>query len=396
MDICEYKKCTACFACVASCPQKCISMQEDAYGELHPVVDANKCKNCGLCRRVCPNNTDPGYQYPQKCYASWITDNKKRAKCASGGVGTLLSEYVISKGGVVLGTAYDENFIPRATFAENLNTIERFKGSKYAQSVVGETTFAQVKSYLNTGRLVLYIGTPCQIAGLKCYLRKDYPNLITVDLICHGVCPTKWFSEEVSYISSKHRINNLVDVRFRGNDGNNYCLAFWQDKRQDNSGLECCYVKPRYEQPYFAGFILGVSLRENCYTCNYARPERVGDITIGDFLRLGKTVPFPYKVKQTSVVLINNEKSKDFYEDFSKEMGDKIINVEREYAERLVYKPSLLEPFVCHPLKPQFRKNVLKYGFVKAIRKTLRFTILKYKVKRYKTEFKQVIKKVLK
>lgn len=391
MEICENKKCTACYACVAICPHKCISMQEDKYGELHPVVDTNFCKSCGLCERVCPNNINLEFQHPQKCYASWITDTQKRANCASGGIGTLLAEYVISKSGVVLGTAYDKNFIPRATFAEDFETLERFKGSKYAQSIVGNTTFAQVKSFLNNGRLVLYIGTPCQIAGLKCYLRKDYPNLITVDLICHGVCPTKWFGEEVSYISSKHRINDLVDVRFRGNDGNNYCLTFWQGK----SILECSYIRPRYEQPYFAGFILGVSLRENCYTCNYARPERVGDITIGDFLCLGKTVPFPYQVKQPSVVLINNVKSIIFYGEFTKEMGDKIVNVEREYSERLAYKPSLLEPFKCHPLKYQFRKNVLKYGFVKAIRKTLRFTILRYKIKRYKNVSKCVLKKYI-
>jgi len=396
MEICEKSKCTGCFACVSACPFDSISMKEDLYGELHPVIDEHRCKQCNQCKRVCPNNVTISFEYPQKCYASWITDNTKRSICASGGIATMISEYVIKRGGVVFGTAYDEKFTPSVFYAEHLADIERFKGSKYAQSIVGDGTFLQVKNFLCKGRLVLFIGTPCQIAGLKCYLQKDYTNLITVDLICHGVSPTRYYTDEIAFLIKKYHIENLADVRFRGNDGKNYCLSLWQNNRKNNSSdKELVYMKPRYEQPYFAGFMLGVTLRDNCYTCNYARPERVGDITIGDFLRLGKRVPFQYNVKQTSVVLLNNEKGLSFYEELSREMGATLINVERDYSERLEYRPSLLEPFKRHPLYDEFRKRYPSQGFVKSIRSVLRFFIWKEKTRRIKKQWKNKIKTLL-
>lgn len=397
MEICDVNKCTACFSCVSVCPYNCISMVEDAYGEMHPVVNADLCKHCCLCLHVCPNNTIPTFFTPIKCYASWITDNVKREKCASGGIATVLSEYVIHNGGVVYGTAYDRTFTPINTFADTIEGLEKFKGSKYVQSVVGDKTFRDIKQLLVSGRQVLYISTPCQVAGLKNFLRKEYENLFTIDLICHGVCPTKWFKDEVLYVSKKNDIRDLVDVRFRGNSGKQYFFTLWcRDKLERR--LYCAYQKSRYVQPYFAGFILGVSLRENCYSCNYARPERVGDMTIGDFLSLGSRTPFPYDVRHPSVVLVNNEKAERLYKEVCCYFKDNLISVEREYEERLSYKPSLLEPFTKHPLHDVFRKKVLAYGFVKAIRYTLMVTILKYRCvyqkKRLRKKVEQMLKKI--
>lgn len=113
--------------------------------------------------------------------------------------------------------------------------MERFKGSRYVQSLVGNDTYKDVRIFLRSGRLVLFIGTPCQIAGLKTFLRKDYDNLITVDLICHGVCPTKYFKEEVAYLTEKYNLNGVADIRFRGNDGNNFRLTLWNKDRESYS-----------------------------------------------------------------------------------------------------------------------------------------------------------------
>ena len=380
MEICPKNKCTGCFACVNICPVKCISVQEDSYGELHPMVDESLCKQCGLCKKVCPNNVNLSYAYPSHCYASWISDKAKRRICASGGIGTVMAEYVIRElQGVVFGSRYDNELCPVMTYTENIEELESFKGSRYVQSIVGKDTYIQVKDFLVLGRAVLFIGTPCQVVGLKTFLRKEYSNLITVDLICHGVCPTKYFQEEVMHICIENGLMGIKDVRFRGNDGKNFCLSFWKDKRKDNS-YRCVYNKRGMLQYYFAGFLLGVSMRENCYSCNYARPDRISDITIGDFIGLGNEKPFPYPRRNVSSVTTNTEKGFKFYQ-YMSEATPSLTNVERNYSERLVYKPSLVHPFERHPLNEKFKRLYLEMGYVKAIRKTLRGIVWKNKVK---------------
>lgn len=386
MQICPPNKCTGCYACVNACHFECISMQEDKYGELHPVVDETRCTHCNLCMKSCPNNVDLDFNSPLSCYASWITDTQKRKICASGGIGTVLSEFAIKqKGGVVFGSRYDEQFTPIITYTEALEELEYFKGSRYVQSVVGNDTLIEVRDFLKSGRFVLFIGTPCQIAGLKSFLRKDYDNLVTVDLICHGVCPTEYFKEEVAYICGRKKIKKLTDVRFRGNDRKNYCLSFWTGKSR------CVYNKPAYTQYYFAGFLLGVSLRENCYQCRYARPERISDVTIGDFIGLGKEIPFNYSKRNVSSVTINTSKGEAFYQEVSRHT-DILMNVQREYAERLKYKPSLIEPFHKHELNPLFRELVLRIGYLKAIRRTLKTFVWKQKMERTSNYWKSLYK----
>lgn len=374
MEICPHNECTGCYACVSACKHDCIKMEEDELGAIHPSVDENKCVNCGACRKVCPNNVSFDFKYPSACYASWITDKDKRRICASGGIGTTMSEYVIRNGGVVFGSRYNESLVPIITFTERLEELEHFKGSRYVQSLVGNDTYKQVKNFLLDDRQVLFIGTPCQIAGLKSFLRKEYQNLITVDLICHGVCPTRYFTEEVDYLSNKFKLKDISDARFRGNDGNNYRLTLWNKARRklfprDNYREKLLRLSES-QQFYIWGFLLGVTLRENCYACKYARPERISDITIGDFIGLGKEVPFDYPKANVSSVTINTEKGNAFYKSVS-ESNDMLINVERNYEERLEYKPSLVEPFHRHPLNVKFKSNYPVYGFALSVRKVL-------------------------
>ena len=374
MEICPHNECTGCYACVSACKHDCIKMEEDELGAIHPSVDENKCVNCGACRKVCPNKVSFDFKYPSACYASWITDKEKRRICASGGIGTTMSEYVIRNGGVVFGSRYNESLVPIMTFTERLEELEHFKGSRYVQSLVGNDTYKQVKNFLLDDRQVLFIGTPCQIAGLKSFLRKEYQNLITVDLICHGVCPTRYFTEEVDYLSNKFKLKDISDARFRGNDGNNYRLTLWNKARRklfprDNYREKLLRLSES-QQFYIWGFLLGVTLRENCYACKYARPERISDITIGDFIGLGKEVPFDYPKANVSSVTINTEKGDAFYKSVS-ESNDMLINVERNYGERLEYKPSLVEPFHRHPLNVKFKSNYPVYGFALSVRKVL-------------------------
>lgn len=378
MDICAKDKCTGCFACVNACSHGCISMQEDELGCVHPVVDETNCVNCGLCKSSCPNNIELKFSYPIKCYASWIEDKEKRKICASGGIGTCMSEYVIKHGGVVFGSRYDSELTPIMTYTERIDELECFKGSRYVQSLVGNDTYKDVRTFLRSGRLVLFIGTPCQVAGLKTFLRKNYDNLITVDLICHGVCPTKYFKEEIGYLTEKYNLKDVADIRFRGNDGNNYRLTLWNKDRRKlfprDNYREKILRLDEAQQYYIKGFLLGISMRENCYSCNYSRPERVSDITIGDFIGLGRTVPFEFPKYNVSSVTTNSSKGFNFYQKVTKETNI-LINIERDYRERLLYKPSLMYPFERHHLNDEFVKLCKNFGYLYAIRKVLHKTM---------------------
>lgn len=386
MTICPHDKCTGCYACANVCPKHCITMQEDEYGELHPEIDKNLCVNCGLCIKTCPHNLSLPFHKPKNCLASWITNKEKRRICASGGIATTLAEHVIKHhNGVVFGSRYDDNLKPVITYTTKLEELEHFKGSRYVQSVVGSETFKQVKHFLRNEQMVLFIGTPCQIAGLYGYLKHDYENLITVDLICHGVNPTLYFMEEVNKICTKHNIANPKDVRFRGNDGHNYRFTIW-----DKENI-CKYERRAYEQHYFAGFMLGVTLRENCFQCKYAKPERIADITIGDFIGLGNKIPFPYEKNNVSSVTLNTEKGLNFYQNVSKNTPD-LTNITRTYEERLEYAPSLRVPYKRHPLNKVFRENMKKYGYIKASRKTLNLEISKNIILRKFYEYKKMIR----
>lgn len=374
-QICPEAECTGCFACASVCSHGAISMKKDGYGVLRPVVDGYKCVGCDLCIRVCPNNSDMEFHYPLKCYASWITDREKRKICASGGIGTIMSEYAIAQGGVVFGSRYDESLNPVMTYTETLAGLERFKGSRYVQSEIGIGTFRKVREFLDSGRQVLFVGTPCQVAGLKRYLRKGYSRLVTVDLICHGVCPSGYLKEEVRHLCDKYKLGGVADIRFRGNDGHNFKMSLWDKDRNElfpGGGIcEKIFMPKEQEQYYLVGFLMGVTLRENCYSCRYARPERISDITIGDFIGIGRAKPFEFSRENVSSVTVNTQRGADFYAAVSA-ASPELVNIERDYGERLLYKPSLVYPFPRHRLNGAFRENYKKYGFAVGIRKTLR------------------------
>ena len=387
MTICDPERCMACAACVNACPHDAIKLQDNQYGELVAIVDDVRCHKCGLCATICPVNAEFSYRRPDHCYAAWTVNMSRRAKCSSGGVAAAFAEYaIVSKQGAVAGTAFDNQLTPRVVIAETTSQAERFKGSKYVQSIVSGTTYREIKSLLDSGRFVLYIGTPCQTAGLLSFLHGTRDNLITVDLLCHGTAPTRYFKEEVESLCRRNGLKDISNVRFRGNDddnrsrslldrflgicySNNFRFTMWE-------GTDCGKEKLLYRgEPdanyYLAGFLIGVTLRESCYSCKFARPERIADITLGDFINLGRNKQFPYDKANVSVVLVNTDKGARFFSSLQK-FDDSIMVVERDYSERLTYPFSIVRPFPRHFLNARFRRFYPKYGYAGSIRKTLR------------------------
>ena len=197
--------CCGCSACVQKCPKQCISLVEDSEGFLYPEVVAAECVGCGLCEKVCPWTNRPEKLQPKEVLAVKNRNDEERMDSSSGGVFVALARETISRGGVVFGAVFDGKWEVRHACAETLEDVRPMMGSKYVQSRVGDS-YRQVERYLKEGREVLFVGSPCQVAGLHAYLRKDYPNLLSVDFLCHGVpSPGVWrrYLDETFY--SAHR-----------------------------------------------------------------------------------------------------------------------------------------------------------------------------------------------
>lgn len=303
INICEKDKCTGCAACMNICAHNAISMTEQGIcGYIYPEIDQDKCIDCGLCVKTCPANTPVKFNAPLKAFAAISKDHNDLMTSASGGASSVLVNSVLNKNGIVYGCV-QRNY--KHISHERIDKIEDahlLKGSKYVQSYIGYI-YRNVKEDLKTGKTVLFTGTPCQIAGLKSYLKKDYDNLILVDLVCHGVPSQKLLAEDVENLlrdypyADKEKIS--VEFRRKKNspgmferDWGKYISygVFLVMGRKDTSP----YKKKRQtflRDNYITAFMAETILRDNCYKCPYAQSQRCGDITIADFWGI-KHAPF--------------------------------------------------------------------------------------------------------
>lgn len=277
-------KCSGCSACAAACAHYAIQMKEDEDGLLFPFIDKDKCVECGLCEKICPiaNNHQSNDGKGQKAYVA-ITDKQEYyLRSATIGVCSILSRQAIDNGGKVFGVALDEKtWKSYHSCASDKNEIEAFRNSKYIQSDPKET-FREAKALLNNGEKVLYIGTPCQIAGLKAFLRRDYDNLLTVDLICHGAYSYKLIKKEVLYW--EHRLHGKIsNFKFRSKKGSGGIINFDLKKITGTKHYEIPgQYSPTYRSFAYSGDGKNYNLRTSCYTCPFRDRGRTGDITVGD------------------------------------------------------------------------------------------------------------------
>lgn len=296
--------CTGCCSCLNACSKNAIKMKEDYEGFLMPEVDSSKCIECGACVKACPvisdmpNDNEQIDSFP-KVYALWSYAD--REKSSSGGAFSALARWTFEKGGVVFGSVIDNDFNCYHTVAESMDELVPLRGSKYIQSYIGDC-YNKAKVFLKQGRYVLFTGTPCQIAGLKCFLKKNYGNLIAVDLVCHGVPSNAVFK---AYLDKLRRHNSTFDnakgFQFRRLDGWGIESSIdLEGKRKIVLGLDNLYME---------AFLKCAIFRKSCYQCRYAMIPRIGDITIADFWGIGKHGrKFQHHTKKgLSLVLVNSE-----------------------------------------------------------------------------------------
>lgn len=277
--ICDRKRCTGCGLCVSACPKQCISMEAMHLGHWYPVIDESSCIDCGKCVHNCPAINIPSKNFPQKAYAAWSKDQEDYKTSTSGGVASVLSSYIIQKGGVVFGCSCLPNAIIKHIKVDKKEDLYRLKGSKYVQSDISEA-LSLLPSETKTGRPVLFIGTPCQVAGVRNLFRKLPDNLFLVDLICHGVPSQNYLKQHIKNKIGRTDVDRIV---FREQTGD-YVVDIQENGK---SIYKQSLRSPRYKDNYINAFFDGFTMRESCHTCQFAKPERVSDITIGDFWGLG-------------------------------------------------------------------------------------------------------------
>lgn len=269
------------------CAKNAIRMEETgACGYIYPTIDQDKCIDCGLCVKTCPVNSPVALNTPLKAFAAISKDKDDLMSSSSGAASSVMANHILSNGGVVYGCV-QENYCDIAhRRIDSQADAYRIKGSKYVQSNIG-LIYREVKKDISEGRKVLFTGTPCQIAGLRNYLRKDYDNLYLIDLVCHGVPSQKLLREDVVRIISKNNIEAPnIKVTFRKKINNNieYCLF----PEYNNKTQQAYKYTTFLENNYITAFMSGITFRENCFSCPYAQPDRTSDITIADFWGLKK------------------------------------------------------------------------------------------------------------
>lgn len=282
--ICDKKECTGCGLCAARCPKHCIEMKPGFLGHLYPEIDQSKCIDCKLCQKGCPSLQDISSCYPKKAYAAWSKDEDDYISSTSGGIASVLSQYIVAKGGVVYGCSVLPNIQISHIRVDKLENLHLLKGSKYVQSQIKDI-IPQLRKDVLERNLVLFIGTPCQVAAIK-QLYKTMPNnLYLVDIICHGT-PSNQFLKDYIQRNLKIDAARVTNVKFRLPDAFSLCV-FEQDKLLYKSNNLWTH---RYEDLYYNTFIDGYTYRDSCFSCHYAKSNRISDLTIGDFWGLGKEV----------------------------------------------------------------------------------------------------------
>ena len=366
INIQKKQNCCGCSACYSICSQGCISMVNDNEGFIYPQIDKGKCIDCGLCNTVCPFEKPYESKSTDIIYACKNKDNNIRLESSSGGIFSLISEYIFDQQGVVFGAGFDENFKVKHIYIEDKEALTRLRGSKYVQSEIGDA-YKQCKDFLRQGRLVVFSGTPCQIAGLKHYLQNEYDNLTCVDIVCHGVpSPMVWgkyikeleskIHAKITKLSFKDKTTGWHDYSFMCIFENNIIIT---ELARDNV--------------YMKGFLSELFTRPACHDCKAKNFTSGSDITLADYWGIEEIMPEFYDDRGISVVCCNTKK------------GERVISAINEYmhvkpaelSHVIQHNPCLVSSICQHRFREKFFKRIDKAQFNRLIRIFLKPTLIK-------------------
>lgn len=352
----DQQLCCGCSACVQICPKKCISLEKDREGFSYPRTDMSGCIDCGLCEKVCPALRDDSETSSPEAYAFMHGNEEVRNASSSGGLFTLLAETVINMGGVVFGARFDDQWQVELAYAETLQDLALFRGSKYVQARVGDAYMA-AETFLKQGRLVLFSGSPCQIMGLKLFLKKEYDNLLTVDFVCHGVpSPLVWSryleadiarkgdAGKNSVLASSKVSPVITGVNFRDKSTGWKKFSFVLNISEATAAGEQNTVLSSIfdDNVYMRAFLSDLSLRPSCYRCPAKGGKSGADITMGDFWGIEKLYPELDDDKGTSLVLVNSIRGREYITDLADKLHE--VNLLESIKGNSAYRHSVTRP----------------------------------------------------
>lgn len=367
------EECCGCSACEQICPKGCILMKEDAEGFLYPSVDKEKCINCNLCTKACPiiNHIECD-DFCLKSYVGYIINKEIRLKSSSGGLFSALAEMLLkSKKAVIYGAAFDENQVVCHIRIDSINDLHLLRGSKYLQSKINET-FKNAKMDLESGLNVLYSGTACQIEGLKRFLGKEYENLYTIDVLCHGVPSPKVWSAYKKWQENKNNAA-IREIYFRNKESG------WKNfsvKIVFNNGEK--YIKFHHEDMYEQMFLSDICLRPSCHECKFKKLNRLSDLTLGDAWGIDRCIPEMDDDKGTSVIIVHSIKG---YELISK-IKSKANMIEIDIDKILPSTSDSRKSMQVHKRRTQFFRllNIFNYKIFFIWKQYIRYQKIKAKI----------------
>lgn len=351
IEICKHDECTGCAACRDICPKQCITMVADDLEALHPRINQDTCVDCKLCQKTCPNNRDVDFAPTQKVWAAWSKDDLVRLSSASGGIACELYKYWLAKGGVATGVVFDRDKGCHFILIEDEKVLGDVQNSKYTFSNT-DGIYKKVREKLLLGIPVLFIGVPCQVAGLYGFLKKEYSNLTTVDIICHGMPPATYLDQHIKSIEKKEK-EQTYRLFFRDPKYYTYTYTF---TLYNKDGKRFYAEVPRKTDTYQYAYHSTISYRENCYHCHFAREQRIADITLSDYKGLGRMAPCSYGETNVSCILVNTEKGKKFIKEMIQEK--RIYADERPVREPIEGDPQLRQPSLKGAARMDFERLI--------------------------------------
>ena len=308
----DKNECCGCGACEQKCLQKAINLRKDKDGFLYPYIEKDMCTDCLVCHTICPF-MDAGYAYHRiikspEVYLAFHKNDEILKRSTSGGAFSAIAEVFCDGKYAIFGAAFDENLVVQHEYITDRRELRKFSGSKYVQSIIGKCYY-HAEAFLKDGRKVLFSGTPCQIAGLRSYLSKEYENLLCIDLICHGVPSPLVLKKYISYLENKSG-KKVKYINFR--DKSKYgwlipCIKI------DFVSSEKAEYHLAADDPYEKIFLNNIALRESCYNCKFAKSKRIGDLSIGDFWGAETLYPKIDYRKGLSLILTNTAKGRHIF-----------------------------------------------------------------------------------
>ena len=386
-------KCCGCFSCENICPKQAIESVSDNSGSLYPKIDLNKCIDCGLCSKVCNYKNQKYYLKPIKGYVAITKNEGILKKSTSGGIFSTIAKKYIQDGWKVcgcIGYFKNEEYIVEHVLTDDYKIIEKMQGSKYVQSSI-KKVLIEIKKLLNNGEKILFSGTPCQISALKFFLRKEYKNLITIEIICHGAPSLKLLNDYIKFYNLKNNCT-LTDIVFRTKKYGWKNIGYIKYKKNSKNIIKTKDLIFN-ESSYYYLFEKGYFFRESCYKCSFAGEMRMGDITIGDYWGIEKVHPELLKKINinmgTSCLIINSNKGTKIIENCS----DLFYLFESSFDNIRKYNKQLNVPTKRPDDLDDIIEQYNKEGYI-AIDDFFRKKYKKYYIQKLKNKVKKILRKL--